>query len=167
MRFAALVLCLLCLLLPSPARCQSYSSTSSSVTYDPNTNLVTLQTEWFYGLSSNVYWYMASPVFEVAISKYTSTANYNANIAHSTNTYEYTPAQGNWSQGAYSPGVGRLYGYKQLSLADGFIYTVTLVNPKTGLSSHQVSGYAPTYFVWSGQAQSAVLVDRLNPGDGE
>jgi hypothetical protein len=167
-KFLSFVFCtLFLLLLPSTASAQSYDSTSSQISYNPDTNKLTVEAVWYYQIASNVYWYFGAPNWDLSISKYTSQSNYDNNLPESTNLYNYVASQGQWSQGAYSPGVGRLYGYKELTLIGGYIYRITLVTPKSGYSSHQISGYAPTWFTWSGQAQSAITVDKIHPSDDD
>lgn len=162
-KYLAAFCCLFLLLLPSrQSAAQSYTSTDSSLSYDTVNSRVVCEAEWFYPIASNVYWYFWNCRFEVTISVYTSQENYDSGNAQSTNITTYYVDPYSFGQGAYSPGVGRVYGYRFFQLAQGYIYRLTML-PKVD-ASHQTGGNPPTYFTWPSTSRS-ITVDLIHPGD--
>lgn len=163
-KLTVLLTVLFLLLLPSrPASAQSYSSTDSSLVYNTTYNRLEMSSEWFHSIGSGVNWYFWNCRYELTISVYTSQSNYDNGIAQSTNITTYYVDPYSFGQGAYSPGVGRVYGYRYATLQQGYIYSLSMLPKVDG--SHQIGGNPPTYFTWPSVTRTLV-VDLIHPGDG-
>lgn len=173
MPFRLLLLSVFLLLLPSVARGQSFTSTQSglSYVYSGGAHVLRMESEWLVDLSTGFYSFHALS-FDVTVSLFTSVANYNNGVAQSTNMTNYAAQSGNWSYGPMSPTTGRLYGFREITLPQGYIVAVSIL-PKTsgdftpaptGPPGSSQSVVNPTPFVWGGQT-STLMVDLLHPGD--
>jgi hypothetical protein len=121
-----------------------------------------METEWYYNTNAGG-WFFSSVQFEVTIVSYNTYSDYLAGNVVSTNTTTHSCIAANWSYGAYAPGVGRVYGYLLLTVAQGY-YVKIVMKPKTFGSLYVPPG-GNTYFSWNG-VEKTILVDLTYPGDG-
>lgn len=152
---------------PAVAHAQAFTYTESTpltIVYTGGAHKLEMQSAWYYDNSAGSYmWNTPGVSFDVTLTAYTSSENFQNGVVHSTSTTNHPCSAGEWSVALYSPGVVRVYGYKQITLPPGFYYSVSVLPKAHG--AYRLNFFAQWGgFVWNGQQRGGYF-DMIHPGD--